>query len=115
MTATAAVAILLPATSPLVVDLACWLLLFAVAALLAVPGAHYTSSRRPFSSTSSSPSSATLPDDIASATEGPAALYATGIQSGAYRPDPLQQVTVQKLQVSLSTIALLWLPVAEGL
>lgn len=40
-----------------------------------------------------------LPQQIKAATEGPALLYRQGLQSGMYRPDPLQQITVQKLQV----------------
>jgi hypothetical protein len=40
-----------------------------------------------------------LPEQLVAAQEGPALLYRQGLESGIYRPDPLQQVTVQKLQV----------------
>lgn len=53
-----------------------------------------------------------LPPEIAAATDGPAALYTEGIKSGAYRPDPLQQITVHKLQVGGAKYAVAWLHVS---
>jgi hypothetical protein len=40
-----------------------------------------------------------VPEGLAAAVDGPALLYVDGLKSGQYRPDPLQQVTVAKLQV----------------
>jgi hypothetical protein len=57
--------------------------------------AHATH-RRLFSS-SHDPAS----DAGAAPAEGPEALYNAGIAAGTYRPDPLQAVTVEKLQVGL--------------
>ncbi|WIA20173.1 hypothetical protein OEZ85_006021 [Tetradesmus obliquus] len=71
-------------------------------ALTAAVASNSSSSGRTFTSSSSSSSASAadaLPPELTQASEGPAALYTDGIKSGAYRPDPLQQVTVQKLQV----------------
>jgi hypothetical protein len=51
------------------------------------------------------PQGVVLPASVAAASEGPAVLYREGLQSGLYRPDPLQQVTVEKLQVRAAGLA----------
>jgi predicted ATPase len=59
-------------------------------------------------STSGSSTSSSTTSTTSSSAGGPRALYDEGVQSGAYRPDPLQAATVGKLQALYDELRLVY-------
>lgn len=84
---------------PLLPSLSCWRALHTTPA-----AAQQTAAASAPSQQQQQQEQQLLPPEIVSACEGPALLYRQGLESGMYRPDPLQQVTVQKLQVRVLVV-----------